>query len=83
MDLESLTLCAYIFPTTPLSDTEGVAVGEQAICGKWDAGKNTGYGLFINRDGEVEFRLGRGKVERFSHAQNLDAQSLVQGHGQL
>ena len=71
MDLESLTLCAYIFPTTPLSDTEGVAVGEQAICGKWDAGKNTGYGLFINRDGEVEFRLGRGKVERFSTRKTL------------
>ena len=26
-DVESFTLCAYIFPTTPVTDTEGVAVG--------------------------------------------------------
>ena len=67
-DLESLTMCAYIYPTTPVIDTEGVAVGEQALLGKWDDSKKVGYGLFINDAGALEFKIGkgRGKIETFS-----------------
>ncbi len=67
-DLESMTMCAYIYPTTPVVDTEGVAVGEQALLGKWDDSKKMGYGLFINDAGALEFKIGkgRGKVETFS-----------------
>ncbi len=73
LNLQSFTLCAYLFPTTPLVDTEGVAVGAQAILSKWDARANTGYGLFINEDGELALRLGRGKgkVEEVSTGKPL------------
>ena len=40
-DLQSFTLCAYIYPTTPLVDTEGVVVGPQGLLTKWDAGART------------------------------------------
>ena len=60
-DVESFTLCAYIFPTTPVTDTEGVAVGTQGILTKWDAARQTGYGLFINESGELCLKLGQGK----------------------
>lgn len=68
LDLESFTLCAYIYPTTPVVDTEGVAVGEQAILSKWNATTGTGYGLFINASGELALRIGRGRgsVEEYS-----------------
>ncbi len=68
LDLESFTLCAYIYPTTPVVDTEGVAVGEQAILSKWNATAGTGYGLFINTSGELALRIGRGRgsVEEYS-----------------
>lgn len=66
--LESLTLAAYVYPTTPVTDTEGVKVGEQAILSKWDAKKHTGYALYVNGDGELELRIGRGrgKVDRIA-----------------
>ena len=68
LSLESVTMAAYAFPTTPLVDTEGVAVGEQALLSKWDTQKQTGYALYINDAGELEFRIGRGrgKVEKIS-----------------
>lgn len=67
-NLESLTICAYVYPTTPVTDTEGVAVGEQALLSKWDETKKLGYGLIINDSGALEFKLGRGKgkIESFS-----------------
>ena len=73
LDLDSFTLAAFIYPTTPRVDTEGVAVGAQALLSKWDAKKQTGYGLFINAAGELELRLGRGrgKVERFTSGKPL------------
>ncbi len=60
-DLQSFTLCAYIYPTTPVVDMEGVAVGAQALISKWDAKTGTGYGLFINEHGELAVRIGRGR----------------------
>lgn len=68
LNLESVTMAAYAYPTTPVTDTEGVAVGEQALLSKWDTSKQTGYALYINDAGELEFRIGRGrgKVETIS-----------------
>ncbi len=68
LDVQSFTLCAYIYPTTPVVDTEGVAVGAQAIISKWHARTGTGYGLFINESGELALRIGRGRgqVEEYS-----------------
>ncbi len=73
MNLSSFTMCAYIYPTTPYVDVEGVEVGVQAIMTKWDAENETGYGLFINSDGELCLRIGRGKskVEEFSTGKPL------------
>lgn len=73
LDLSSFTLCAFIYPTTPITDLEGVAVGTQAIISKWDAIEETGYGLFINSNGELTLRIGRGrgKVEEFSTGRPL------------
>ena len=71
-NVDSFTLCAYIFPTTPVTDTEGVAVGEQGLLTKWDAAKRAGYGLFINAAGELCLRLGRaGKVEEVTTGKPL------------
>ncbi|MBI5616468.1 MAG: N,N-dimethylformamidase [Gammaproteobacteria bacterium] len=61
LDVQSFTLCAYVYPTTPEVDTEGVAVGTQAILSKWNAKTNTGYGLFINERGELALKIGRGR----------------------
>ena len=73
LNSKSLTISAFIYPTTPKLDVEGVPVGEQAILSKWDAKKKKGYGLFINEDGELEFKLGggRGKVSSFSSRKPL------------
>jgi N,N-dimethylformamidase len=60
-DVQSFTLCAYVYPTTPVVDCENVPVGMQAIVSKWDAKTNTGYGLFINEKGELTVRIGRGR----------------------
>ncbi len=59
-DVRSFTLCAYVYPTTPLTDNEGVAVGTQGILTKWNAAEQTGYGLFINEAGELSLKLGPG-----------------------
>lgn len=71
-DVESFTLCAYIYPTTPVVDTEGVAAGVQGLLTKWHTAVNTGYGLFINEAGEVCLRLGRGgKIEEYATGKPL------------
>ncbi len=73
LDLSSFTLCAFIYPTTPVTDVEGEPVGTQAIISKWDATEETGYGLFINESGELTLRIGRGrgKVEEISTGKPL------------
>ena len=73
LSTDNLTISAFIYPTTPIVDLEGVPVGEQAILSKWDARKKSGYGLFINDRGELEFRLGggRGNTSSFSSKKPL------------
>ncbi|GAB5471137.1 MAG: large subunit of N,N-dimethylformamidase [Rhodospirillales bacterium] len=73
LNLQSFTLCAFIYPTTPYVDVEGVRVGPQAILSKWDAEAESGYGLFINDQGELCLRIGhsKGRVEEFSTGKPL------------
>ena len=73
LDLSSFTICAIIYPTTPVVDLEGIEVGAQGILTKWLAEEETGYGLFINEKGELALRIGRGigRVEEFSTGQSL------------
>ena len=73
MDVKSFTLCALIYPTTPVTDTEGVTVGTQGLLTKFDEENETGYGLFINDDGELTLKLGGGKgnVQSFSTSKPL------------
>jgi N,N-dimethylformamidase len=73
MNVTSFTLCAYIYPTTPYVDIEGVEVGPQAILSKWDNKAQTGYGIFINEHGELSLRIGHGsgRVEEFSTGKPL------------
>lgn len=61
LDVQSFTLCAYVYPTTPVVDTEGTAVGVQGIITKFNATTGQGYGLFINEQGELALRIGRGR----------------------
>ena len=72
-NLSSFTMCAYIYPTTPVVDTEGVSVGVQSILSKWDAEHDTGYGMFINEQGELCLKIGHGpgKIEEFSTGKPL------------
>ena len=72
-NLSSFTMCAYIYPTTPVVDTEGVPVGVQSILSKWDAEHDTGYGMFINEQGELCLKIGHGpgKIEEFSTGKPL------------
>ena len=72
-NVSSFTISAYIYPTTPIVDVEGVNVGSQAILSKWDIKKETGYGIFINDEGELCLRIGHGsgKVEEFSTGKPL------------
>ena len=48
-----LTLAAWIFPTTPLKGTQGLIT-------KWSARDRSGYGLFIDENGEIAFCVGDG-----------------------
>src|SRR3989304_10014248 len=52
-DLDSFTLLALVYPTTP-------AKGVQGIVTKWSGPDETGYGLFIGERGELSLWLGRG-----------------------
>ena len=61
LDVQSFTLCAYVYPTTPVVDTEGTSVGVQGIITKFNATTGQGYGLFINEQGELALRIGRGR----------------------
>jgi len=68
LNVESFSICAYVFPTTPVVDTEGVEVGVQGIITKWNETESTGYGLFIDGSGALALRLGAGDngFEEFS-----------------
>ncbi len=61
LQVESFTLQAFIFPTTP-------GKGVQALMTKWSAPDNSGYGLFIDESAMVSLWIGggKGKVERVS-----------------
>ncbi|MDX6748709.1 DUF6605 domain-containing protein [Geminicoccaceae bacterium 1502E] len=52
--LESFTLQAFVWPTTPEK-------GAQALIGTWCAAAETGFGLGLDADGCLEVRLGAGK----------------------
>ena len=53
-DVESFTLQAYVWPTTPKK-------GPRAIMGTW-AASGTGYGLSIDAEGAAEVRIGAFKL---------------------
>ena len=55
----SITLAAWIAPTTPLN-------GVQGIITKWSATNSLGYGLFIDEDGSLALWLGEkdGEIEK-------------------
>ena len=53
-DLESFTLQAYVWPTTP-------SKGEQAILANWDEDAKHGFALVIDEEGGAALYLGDGK----------------------
>ena len=53
--LESVTLQCWIWPTAPKTHPKYWKHGAQGLVTKWSDGK--GYGLFINEEGHVEFRV--------------------------
>ena len=58
MNVESFTLQAYIFPTTPDK-------GKQGILTKWNETNSSGYGLFVDDDGCLSFMIGDGDGQVF------------------
>ena len=53
--VESVTLQCWIWPTTPKTHPKYWKHGAQGLVTKWCDGK--GYGLFLNEDGCIEFRI--------------------------
>jgi len=53
--VESVTLQCWIWPTTPKTHPKYWKHGSQGLVTKWCDGK--GYGLFLNEDGCIEFRV--------------------------
>ena len=60
LNLESVTMQCWIWPTTPKTHPKYWRHGAQGLMGKWSNGK--GYGLFINENGYVELRVNDKKV---------------------
>ena len=58
-DLKSVTMTAWIWPTTPDK-------GLQGILTKWSGEEGKGFGLFINESGCLSFRVGGGEVNEVS-----------------
>ena len=58
MNVESFTLQAYIFPTTPDK-------GKQGILTKWNETNSSGYGLFVDDDGCLCLMIGDGDGQVF------------------
>ncbi|MCY3801260.1 MAG: N,N-dimethylformamidase [Chloroflexi bacterium] len=48
-----ITLAAWVYPTTPTK-------GMQGLITKWSASDSSGYGLFIDENGEIAFQVGDG-----------------------
>ncbi len=75
----SLTLTAWIAPTTPGSTTAtfpgAPAKGVQGIITKWSPSENLGYGLFIDGDGSLSLWLGErdGQSQKISTGVPLPA----------
>ena len=58
--LDSFTVQAFIWPTTPLK-------GKQALISKWDAASNSGFALIIDETGSLAIDIGgNGAIERVS-----------------
>ena len=55
----SLTFCCWIWPTLP-------GMGRQVIMGDWDAGKDGGRALVLDRDGAVTLWVGDGSLTAVS-----------------
>ncbi len=53
--VESVTLQCWIWPTTPKTHPKYWKHGAQGLVTKWHDGK--GYGLFMNAEGCIEFRI--------------------------
>lgn len=68
LEAGSFTIQAWIFPTTP-------GQGLQGIVTKWDEDTGAGYGLFIDEDGALSVRVGRGggRIEALSSGAPLKA----------
>lgn len=66
--LGSFTLEAWIYPTTPRKEVQGILT-------KWSAATGTGYGLFIDEGGDLALWLGDkdGRVERIRSGKSLRA----------
>jgi len=62
-NIESFTLQAWIFPTTPLK-------GQQGILTKWGSNDSSGFGLFLEDNGGLGLRIGN---ERFQTGKPLTA----------
>lgn len=54
--IESFTLSAVIYPTTPIK-------GRQSVFSRWDNESSTGYGLILDHDGSAGLILGDGKTQ--------------------
>ncbi len=65
-EVESLSLQAMIWPTTPNK-------GVQGLLTKWSATENAGYGLFIDENGCVALWLGdgKGRIEKLTTGKPL------------
>lgn len=55
-NLESFTMQCYIFPTLPGAPDKG----RQAIMGKWNEQTQCGYGMFVDKKGCLQVRIGDG-----------------------
>ena len=66
LNVESFTLCAYVYPTLP-------ALGMQGLLTKWNEADGTGFGLFIDENATLCLRIGRsdGAEERVSSGRPL------------
>ncbi len=66
LNVQSFTLQAYIFPTTPEK-------GRQGLLTKWNENKKTGYGLFIDDKGCLSVMIGgaNGQVTVLSSGKKL------------
>ncbi len=58
LNVESFTLQAYVFPTTPDK-------GRQGLLTKYVEGENTGFGLFIDKNSCLELKIGDGSGQVF------------------